>query len=152
MLFSLMEFSHQSFLRAEPVPFTEPLSVMSQTEFNSIVNSKERKLVVLDDLVLDVTDFANSHPGGRFVLEANSGRDISKFFYGGYNYEPLLGSKNHTHSNYARRVVNSLVVARLEQKRGTALMNIEKVSKDDQVVGTFKFTPVKEIEAKNDQF
>ena len=28
-----------------------------------------KKLVILDDLVLDVSLFAANHPGGRFVLE-----------------------------------------------------------------------------------
>jgi cytochrome b involved in lipid metabolism len=28
-----------------------------------------------------------NHPGGKFVVEANIGRDISKFFYGGYSME-----------------------------------------------------------------
>lgn len=68
--------------------------------------------MILDDLVLDVTEFAKSHPGGRFLIEKNIGRDISKYFHGGYSYEPLLGAKNHAHSNYARTIVNSLIVAR----------------------------------------
>ena len=49
-------------------------------------------------------------------MEANIGRDISKFFYGGYsleNYTPI--STVHMHSNIARLVVNGLVVAKLEK-------------------------------------
>ena len=72
----------------------------------------QKKLVILDDLVLDVTAFASSHPGGRFVLEKSNGKDISKYFHGGYSLEPLQGTPNHTHSNYARIIVNSLIVAR----------------------------------------
>jgi hypothetical protein len=43
-----------------------------------------QKLVILDDMVLDISDFAYHHPGGAFLLEYNIGRDISKFFYGSY--------------------------------------------------------------------
>ena len=77
------------FLRGKAIPFEQPLSLMTLDEFNKIVsNDNSRKLVILDDLVLDVTDFAKSHPGGRFLIEKNFGRDISKFFYGGYSLEP----------------------------------------------------------------
>ena len=46
-----------------------------------------QELVVLDDLVLDISKYKFYHPGGLFVLEHNIGRDISKFFYGGYQLE-----------------------------------------------------------------
>lgn len=42
-----------------------------------------RKLILLDDLVLDVEGYMFVHPGGKFLIENNVGRDISKFFYGG---------------------------------------------------------------------
>ena len=77
-------------------------------------------MVVLDDLVLDVTKFANSHPGGRFLIEKNRGKDISKFFHGGYNYEPNDGGWEHAHTNYARTIVSDLIIARLEQRRSSA--------------------------------
>ena len=35
-------------------------------------------------MVLDLQNYANFHPGGKFALEKNIGRDISKFFYGSY--------------------------------------------------------------------
>ena len=43
-----------------------------------------RKLVILDDMICDVEPFLLTHPGGIFVLERNIGRDVSKFFFGGY--------------------------------------------------------------------
>lgn len=75
-------------------------------------------MVILDELVLDVTDFIKWHPGGEFVLEKNIGRDISKFFYGGYTLEGNIGvtspPSGWTHTNYARMIVNDLIVARYE--------------------------------------
>lgn len=35
-------------------------------------------------MVLDFGDFHMFHPGGKFVLEKNVGRDITKFYYGSY--------------------------------------------------------------------
>ena len=46
-----------------------------------------RQLVLLDDLIIDIKNYALNHPGGKKVLVGNIGRDISKFFYGGYQYE-----------------------------------------------------------------
>lgn len=42
---------------------------------------------MLDNLVLDVTNFFDEHPGGKFSLEHNIGKDVSKFFHGGYSLE-----------------------------------------------------------------
>ena len=92
--------------------------------------------MILDDLVLDVTEFQWSHPGGRFLLERTNGRDISKYFHGGYSFEPLQGTKDHTHSNYARTIVNSLIVARYLGKRDFACMqSTEKVAITDNEYG-----------------
>ena len=41
-------------------------------------------LVVLDNLILALHGYQKLHPGGKFLIEKNYGRDISKFFYGGY--------------------------------------------------------------------
>lgn len=40
--------------------------------------------VILDEIVIDMSEYMDNHPGGKFLLEHNKGRDISKFFYGGY--------------------------------------------------------------------
>lgn len=76
-------------------------------------------MVILDDLVLDISRFKFSHPGGKFAIDYNIGRDVSKFFYGGYLLENNSGLKPHTHSNMARCIVNSLVIARLEERAKT---------------------------------
>lgn len=60
------------------------LKVMNVSEFQRRI-AKGAKFVILDDLVLDVGDYAEEHPGGDRLLLSNIGRDISKFFYGGYS-------------------------------------------------------------------
>ncbi len=72
--------------------------------------------MLIDDLVLDVTDFINLHPGGRFLIRHTIGSDISKFFFGGYCLEGNLTNrmKGHNHSAYAKMIVNDLVIAIFE--------------------------------------
>lgn len=98
---------------AKEEPFNKVQASMSSKEFDNYVN-EGRKFVVLDELVLDVASFISHHPGGQFVLKHNIGRDVSKFFHGGYSLEGNLGTKpasGHKHSNYARMIVNSLIIA-----------------------------------------
>ena len=74
------------------------------------------KLVILDNMVLDISKFMEEHPGGRFSLEHNVGEDISKFFYGGYSLENQNKVTEHTHSNDARKIVNTLIVCYIRNK------------------------------------
>ena len=84
------------------------------------------KLVILDEYVLDVSKFKLNHPGGRFAIEHNVGRDISKFFYGTQSLEDNTnaGGKGITHTNYARLIVNQIIIAKLdnEQEGGVQTM------------------------------
>lgn len=94
----------------------EPKEIMTVKDFTNRVVIEGQKLVILDDLVLEVADYMDNHPGGRFLLEHNIGRDISKYFYGGYGLDGNIlssGSLRNTHSNIARVQVNTLVIARL---------------------------------------
>jgi hypothetical protein len=72
---------------SEEQPFTRNTdNTITLEDFEALLQKGE-KLVILDDLVLDVAWFMDEHPGGHFTLEHNVGRDISKFFYGGYSLE-----------------------------------------------------------------
>lgn len=109
----ILEFVFQLVKLSKPLPYKTPIANMTLEEFNQ--RSALEGLVLLDDLVLDVSDYMNSHPGGKFVMEHTIGTDVSKFFYGGYaldgNDRPGM-AKSHAHTNIARSVVNSLVIAR----------------------------------------
>lgn len=70
-------------------------------------------LCLLDDLVLDIGEYARYHPGGAFLISQNIGRDASKFFYGGYTMANKDTTHGYAHSNYARKVASSLAVATL---------------------------------------
>lgn len=69
---------------------------MNVEEFQRRV-SKGAKFVILDDLILEVGDYAIEHPGGERLIWDNTGRDISKFFYGGYSMGPKGYSYTHSH-------------------------------------------------------
>lgn len=84
--------------------------IYSMEEFNLLI-AKGRQLVILDDLILDIKNYIHNHPGGQKVLQANIGRDISKYFYGGYQYENLKGSNDlHTHSKTALAICKDMIV------------------------------------------
>lgn len=42
--------------------------MISSQEFRIKVEEEGEKLVILDDMVLDVSKFMQNHPGGKFVL------------------------------------------------------------------------------------
>jgi len=79
-----------------------------------------KQYVMLDEYVLDVNKFIHHHPGGEWLLKHNIGRDISKFFYGGYNLDGNLGVRmpapGHIHTNFARKVANDLIIATISQR------------------------------------
>ena len=100
-----IEIYHQIHMRRE-TPFKGSDNLISSEQFEQRI-AKGEKLVILDDLVLDISHYAENHPGGRFLLHHNIGRDVSKFFYGGYSMENFNGNpKAHTHTNIARVIVN----------------------------------------------
>ena len=76
------------------------------------------------------------------MLEKSNGKDISKYFHGGYSLEPLQGAPNHSHSNYARTIVNSLIVARYVSNKESVVSTIESATSRSQheSVKTFKLT------------
>ena len=94
---------------------TEGYAVISEEEFNNRVRKGET-LCILDNLVLNLQPYFHQHPGGAFLLTQTVGRDISKFFYGGYTLDgnggkPGSNKKVHAHTNVARKVAIQHVVA-----------------------------------------
>lgn len=113
-----LECLHQVRSRSS-VSFTKVQASMSLKEFDEHVRHG-RQLVILDEVVLDVASFVSHHPGGAFVIRHNVGRDISKFFHGGYSLDGNLGGRpaaGYKHSNYARMIVNSLITAQFEKEK-----------------------------------
>lgn len=123
-IFLYFEYRFQKFWWEE-VPYVLPAKVMTVEQFEHALEAGE-KLMILDDLILDVSEFYRVHPGGKFVIEHCVGTDIAKFFYGGYSLEgnmlpkPAFGFR---HSNYARIIANDLAVARLDCRPSGAVVS-----------------------------
>ena len=90
----LIEFFYQVWRRTSKILINMPkntnkLEEFTPESFEHAVFFDKRRLMILDNLVLDLgshlTGYAIFHPGGKFILEQNIGRDISKFFFGGYS-------------------------------------------------------------------
>lgn len=69
---------------------------------------------MFDNLVLDLNGYELMHPGGKFNLMHNLGKDVSKFFFGGYSLVNSANIKPHTHSQPALDIVKGLVVGVLQ--------------------------------------
>lgn len=86
--------------------------MISEEEFEKRIKDGEQ-LVILDNMVVDISSYAYNHPGGAFLLDYNVGRDISKFFYGSYaldgngNDPSKQETERHAHSNLARKIANN---------------------------------------------
>ena len=113
-LWGVMEFFHRRH-RDTYIPYKNVKHEISSEEFYDRINKGE-KLVLLNDMVLNVTKYMYNHPGGKFVISQNVGRDITKFFYGGYQMENYGNLKPYFHSNIARSVVNDLIIGQLNVK------------------------------------
>jgi len=119
----VMEIRHQIFLRTY-VDLIKPTTVMTEEEFYTITRKGRRHLLLIDDLVVDATDYAPYHPGGKFIIERTRGTDISKFFYGGYNLEPQNNGQNYNHTNYARLAINEMIVGVLVRNVNISMVKI----------------------------
>ena len=89
-------------------------------------------------MVLDVKDYLENHPGGKFLIEHTIGTDISKFFYGGYSLDQNIEGigKRHNHSNASRVQVNTMAIARLvpnSGNEGKVLTLATKITKETKV-------------------
>ena len=83
-------------------------------EFSDLVINKKKRLIILDNKVLDFGEYDDFHPGGKFYLQKNIGRDISKFFYGSYKLINDSTQKAKNHSAAAMAIANGLTIGHLE--------------------------------------
>jgi cytochrome b involved in lipid metabolism len=83
----------------------DQVTYLTVEDFKYRLLRRGEKLVILDDRVLSIESYLNTHPGSAYVLNHNIGRDISKFFYGGYAMKDYFPQ---THSYSAMRVATSL--------------------------------------------
>jgi hypothetical protein len=111
----LLEFFHRRNKYGKEDPFiTKSKPLMTPVEFEKKIK-EGKKLHILDNMVLDLSEYMDQHPGGKFLLEHTIGSDISKFFYGGHGLDGNTSKPGeyhpvNTHSNLARKIVNRHIV------------------------------------------
>lgn len=132
------EFKHRKYLKSpqssDPKKSDDSLGPyvlqIDSAEFSKLITAG-RELVLLDDLVLDVSVFKSEHPGSKFILDSCLGQDISRYFYGGY---ALAGdpAPSYAHSKLAYDLAHTLIYARLlgcGSEKSNDLMQIRIVDK-----------------------
>jgi len=85
----------------------DSLSSMTWEEFQT-QTSQGKQLVVIDNIVHDVSEFVHDHPGGRQTLLNHVGTDATVFFEGQDGYQ------KHAHSKEARKYLFAMRVAKLK--------------------------------------
>eukprot|EP00347_Sterkiella_histriomuscorum_P018766 403344262 len=117
------------FVHRKNTKFISHPNKMTVQEFEDRIKKGEQ-LVLMNHLVLDISRYKFSHPAGAFVIDKNVGRDISKFFDGGYTLENKAGVKPCNHSFQARMIVNSLAIGQLLVEEGYKQSKILQENKD----------------------
>lgn len=128
------------------------IEALSSEDIDKRVYAGEQ-LMVFDNLVLKLSGFDEMHPGGKFNLLRNMGRDISKFFYGGYslvnpNNKP---GKTFTHSIASLSTAKGLITGVLQGQEQVEdhefrVADFNKVTDD---TSTFIFEEVNKAEVPN---
>ena len=75
---------------------------MTPTQIEEAVADGD-SLCICDNLVLRTDGYERVHPGGKFVITKNFGRDIAKFYYGNYGLTRMF--KLYTHSARANEIL-----------------------------------------------
>jgi len=91
--------------KAKLIKKIDELPTCTWTEVQDRV-SKGEQLVVLQDIVYDVSSFVHEHPGGRQTLLNWVGTDVTRLFQG-------LDGSDHAHSLQAREHLTTMRVGRL---------------------------------------
>ncbi|KAI8832349.1 hypothetical protein BC829DRAFT_428566 [Chytridium lagenaria] len=76
----------------------ESLKVLTFDDVTREIEQTGRPLIIIGDVVYDVTKFMNDHPGGAGFLKSGVGRDMTQAFNGGI----------YDHSNAARNLMSSM--------------------------------------------
>lgn len=79
------------------------LPKMTMAEMESLVLNEDRKLIVINGYICDISEYMAQHPGGTKVLKYYLGKDASDAFNKGMNI----------HSRAAKTRIHLLKIARL---------------------------------------
>jgi len=98
-----MKLDKQKAALSWPVPVSQ-LEVLSWAQIKQRIE-KGQLLVVIQNIIHDVTSFINHHPGGKAILKGAVGTDATKAFTGKTGI--------YSHSRAAQNLLSNFRVARL---------------------------------------
>ncbi|KAI9144089.1 hypothetical protein BKA69DRAFT_1058185 [Paraphysoderma sedebokerense] len=84
----------------------EQLPIWRELDFKAKLQQKS-SLIIIDDIVYDVGNFVDEHPGGKGFLKTSFGKNVTDQFNG----------KVYDHSNAARNLMTRFRVARLSNTK-----------------------------------
>ncbi|KAJ3238386.1 hypothetical protein HDU78_003569 [Chytriomyces hyalinus] len=94
----------------------EQLPLFTFAEVKAKIAETGKQLLIISDVVYDVTKFMEDHPGGKGFLKASIGRDVTVSFNGGV----------YDHANAARNLMAQMRYARLDGQVPAALVAQEE--------------------------
>ena len=109
----------------------DDLKTLEQKDFKEITIEefqqciKEgKKYALFDNYVLDVTWYSFDHPGSSYLIDANVGKDVGKYFVGSYSMENKAPA--YTHSLIAGKILKKLVCAKIKDSDQTVIVPREE--------------------------
>ncbi|CAG9319914.1 unnamed protein product [Blepharisma stoltei] len=95
------------------------------------MEKKKMKIMFYDDLVLNVTHFIDSHPGGAYMLKDSIGEDAGKYMVGCSSSGGELAP--YEHSKPAFDLAKKLAIGRVPYPEGYLQKKNQDVSQDEMV-------------------
>ena len=108
-------------------------------------------LLVCDNLVLRTQGYEKIHPGGKFTIRKNFGRDIAKFYYGNYALTNGQMTGAHTHTGQANLILQNMIVGVIEDQHDIAEVGTKIFAKHclTDNIATFTFKNVTGSNVRN---
>ena len=97
---------------------------LSYYEVLKKIHTRGKKWVFFNHLILDMSPFEYSHPGGKYLINGTIGQDVAKYVYGVINYAKEIPP--HTHSSQALKLSKKLGFAEVGLPIGVLISKIDE--------------------------
>jgi len=80
---------------------------------NLLKESPEINIVLYDNLLIDLTDFINIHPGGKYLIKSNQMSEIGRYLNNGQPISSNVKSHNHSFDSI-KKMLDSFIIGTFE--------------------------------------
>ena len=87
--------------------------------------------------MIDVKWYSFDHPGSSYLIDANIGKDMGKYFVGSYSMENSAPA--YTHSLIAGKILKRLVIAKIKDSEQTVI--VPKATPNQSIVSLHQINP-----------